>query len=275
MAQALVPLKDLVQAKTRLAGLLRPSERRALAQAMVEDVLAVVARHPALSRVTLLSDDPCAALLADKYAIRWWPESALEDQLLSGPGPARRDLNTLLAGASERLLRECVDEPLLVLHGDLPLLGSADITAVLACQRDSGALVIGCDRHGTGTNLLAFDGGSVPQFCFGPDSCQRHRNAAGSAAIRAAVLRRPGIAFDVDEPDDIAALMTIFAGSGKAVSGRGPAVHSAGLLCGSALGARIQLALGSPGGQPAKPDGQIHDPMATHIREQEQTEQVT
>ena len=40
MAQALLPLKDLVQAKTRLGGLLRPSERRALAQAMAEDVLA-------------------------------------------------------------------------------------------------------------------------------------------------------------------------------------------------------------------------------------------
>ena len=42
MAQALVPLKDLVQAKSRLSGLLRPSERRALAQAMAEDVLAVL-----------------------------------------------------------------------------------------------------------------------------------------------------------------------------------------------------------------------------------------
>ena len=34
MTQALVPLKDLVEAKSRLSGLLRPSERRALAQAM-------------------------------------------------------------------------------------------------------------------------------------------------------------------------------------------------------------------------------------------------
>ena len=36
MTRALVPLKDLVEAKSRLSGLLRPSERRALAQAMAE-----------------------------------------------------------------------------------------------------------------------------------------------------------------------------------------------------------------------------------------------
>ena len=41
--QALVPLKDLVEAKSRLSGLLRPTERRSLAQAMVEDVLSVPA----------------------------------------------------------------------------------------------------------------------------------------------------------------------------------------------------------------------------------------
>ena len=42
MAQALVPLKDLVLAKTRLSGVLTSVERRALAQAMVEDVLDVL-----------------------------------------------------------------------------------------------------------------------------------------------------------------------------------------------------------------------------------------
>ena len=41
MAQALVPLKDLVAAKSRLSGVLSPAERRSLAQAMVEDVLAL------------------------------------------------------------------------------------------------------------------------------------------------------------------------------------------------------------------------------------------
>ena len=36
MTQVLLPLKDLVKAKSRLSGLLSPSERRALAQAKSE-----------------------------------------------------------------------------------------------------------------------------------------------------------------------------------------------------------------------------------------------
>ena len=224
MAQALVPLKDLVQAKTRLAGLLRPSERRALAQAMVEDVLAVSSRHPQISRVTLVSDDPCAGLLASKYRIDCWPETDLDCH----------GLNAVVQRASERLITE-VDEPLLVLHGDLPLLTAADISAVLDCQQRLGGLVIACDQQGSGTNVLAFDRASVPVFCFGVDSCARHLAAARSAGVAAQVLQRWGTATDVDEARDLAVLMAALDGDSVG--------ETAGLLRDTRLGARIQLAL--------------------------------
>ena len=142
MAQALVPLKDLVQAKSRLAGLLSPSERRALAQAMVEDVLGVLSSHSQIRRVVLVSDDPAAGLLANQYATDCWSERSL----------GCRGLNAVIRQASQRLLAE-TDEPLLVLHGDLPLLTQTDISAVLQQQRQLDGLVIGCDLQGTGTNL--------------------------------------------------------------------------------------------------------------------------
>ena len=75
MVGALVPLKDLVVAKTRLGGLLRPAQRRALAQAMVEDVLTVLCAHPLVEQVALLSDDPGAHLLAGQYGLLHVPES--------------------------------------------------------------------------------------------------------------------------------------------------------------------------------------------------------
>jgi 2-phospho-L-lactate guanylyltransferase len=224
MAQALVPLKDLVQAKSRLAGLLRPSERRALAQAMVEDVLSVLSRHPGIDRVTLVSDDPGAGLLANKYAIDYLAENALG---CSG-------LNAVVQLVSTRLLADS-DDTLLVLHGDLPLLTGADISAVLQCQRQLGGLVIGCDQLGAGTNLLAFTAQSAPRFCFGVDSCANHLASARSAGVPVQVLRRPGIGLDVDEPGDLQAVMAALDcdGAGK----------TSDLLCGSALGARITLAL--------------------------------
>jgi 2-phospho-L-lactate guanylyltransferase len=224
VAQALVPLKDLVAAKSRLAGLLCPSERRALAQAMVEDVLAVLSAHTALDAVTLLSDDPAADLLAHSYGVRRCSEGEL----------GCRGLNAVVARASARLLAGA-GGPLLVLHGDLPLLTAADVSAALQLQRVTGGLVIGCDRHGTGTNLLAFDAGSAVPFCFGPDSCVGHQAAARAAAIPVAVLQRRGIALDVDQARDLAALLD------------GPALPAAGrtaaLLCGAGIGARLDLAL--------------------------------
>jgi 2-phospho-L-lactate guanylyltransferase len=224
MAQALVPLKDLVQAKSRLAGLLRPSERRALAQAMVEDVLGVLSRHPDIATITLVSDDPGAGLLAQKYGADSWPESSL-----GGGG-----LNPLIKNASERLL-ETGEQPLLVLHGDLPLLAGEDIDTVLARQRELGGLIIGCDRRGRGTNLLAFNAASIPKFCFGPDSCAAHAASAGSAGVPVEILQRSGIGVDVDEAADLRCILDRLH--------RHPASHTAKLLYATGLGDRVSLAL--------------------------------
>jgi 2-phospho-L-lactate/phosphoenolpyruvate guanylyltransferase len=224
MAQALLPLKDLVQAKTRLSGLLRPSERRALAQAMAEDVLTVLAEHTGIAQITLVSDDPGAQLLASKYGADCWPESAL----------ACRGLNSLIESASERLLAD-KEEALLVLHCDLPLLTGDDISAVLTAQRESGGLIIGCDRQGRGTNLLAFDADSTPRFSFGEDSCARHLASAHHAGFAVQIIRRAGIAVDIDEPADLKWVMECLHAN--------PASNTAGLLYQTELGARINLAL--------------------------------
>ena len=198
MAQALVPLKDLVAAKTRLSGLLCPSERRALAQAMVEDVLLTLASHPRLTRVTLVSDDPGAGLLAYKYGIE-----SLDESLLEGRG-----LNPVLESACERIMPGG-DEPLLVLHGDIPTLTHADIDAVLVKHAVRDTLVIGCDRHGVGTNLLAFTRLSKPRFAFGQNSCAAHEQSALKLGITASIMHRAGFALDVDLPEDIARLLEV------------------------------------------------------------------
>ena len=224
MAQALLPLKDLVQAKTRLSGLLRPSERRTLAQAMAEDVLAVLADHAGITQITLVSDDPCAELLARKYGAACWSESSL----------ACRGLNPLMQTAAERLMVSC-EEPMLVLHCDLPLLTADDVSAVLASQRALNGVVIGCDRKGRGTNLLAFGASTSPQFCFGIDSCIRHLASAQRAGFPAEILQRSGIAVDVDEPADLKCVMERL----HLV----PTRMTAALLHNTELGARIKLAL--------------------------------
>ncbi|MEH6581937.1 MAG: 2-phospho-L-lactate guanylyltransferase [Halioglobus sp.] len=226
MAQAIVPLKDLVSAKTRLSGLLRPAERRALAQAMAEDVLSVLSAHPDIDRVTLVSDDPGADLLASKYAVDF-----LDERILDGRG-----LNQILEKSCDRL---CLggEWPTLVLHGDLPLLSSDDITAVLREQDASAGLVVGCDRAFKGTNLLAFNVASRPPFHFGLDSCAKHRRAAEGAGIHVSILSRMGIGLDVDQPADVALLMCELR--------EGRSGHTAELLLQTELGKRIDMLIPS------------------------------
>ena len=224
MAQALVPLKDLVDAKTRLSGVLRPAERRALAQAMVEDVLTVLTGHRQINRVTLVSDDPGAGLLACKYGIDTVDEKSL----------GCRGLNPVINQSCDRLIGD-EDQPMLVLHGDIPLLSAADIDAVLRTQAESRGLVIGCDLQAQGSNLLAFDKGSRPQFSFGPGSCGLHSDRSREAGIPVTVINRLGIGLDIDDAADLALLMT------ELRTGR--TGHTASLLLQTQLGRRLEMLL--------------------------------
>ena len=225
MAQALLPLKDLVEAQSRLAGLLRPSERRALAQAMVEDVLGVLSGHPGISQITLVSDDPGADLLARKYGADCWSENSL----------GCRGLNPLIRCASERLLAGAEEPVLVVLHGDLPLLTAEDISVVLDSQRQLGGLILGCDRQGRGTNLLAFNAASMPDFCFGADSCAGHMASASKVGVPAHILQRTGISVDVDDAQDLKCVMRELHLKSDS--------NTAQLLNNTELGARVTLAL--------------------------------
>lgn len=222
MLTALLPLKDLVQAKSRLAGLLRPSERRALAQAMAEDVLQVLVGHGGIGRVVIVSDDPGARLLARNYGACCWTERELG---CSG-------LNAVLQCAGERVHAEGAGR-VLVLHADLPLICHNDLSAVVDAPEN--ALVLGPDRHGTGTNLVAARATLVPRFQFGAGSYARYIASARRANVPVYPLCRPGIGLDVDEPCDLAALLDVLHDhSGGATA---QLLHSEG------LGSRVRRAL--------------------------------
>lgn len=216
---ALVPLKNLADAKSRLAGLLTPSQRSGLARSMAEDVLSVLAEHPDIASLTLISGDPAVRQLAGEVAADF-----IAEQDLPGDG-----LNAAITAAVTRL-RQAGCRQLLVLHGDLPVLDSGDVSAALRLQAESGGLVIGCDAQRRGTNLLAFTADIEPHFQFGADSCEKHHSWAEQQAVPVEILQRPGIELDVDEPLDLVDLLQ--------VGEIGP--HTRRYLDESGLAARIQ-----------------------------------
>jgi 2-phospho-L-lactate/phosphoenolpyruvate guanylyltransferase len=193
MVWALVPVKDLVLAKSRLSGVLAPTERRSLAQAMVEDVLSALANHPGLEGALLVSDDPTAELLAHKYGAEWVAEAQLQSSGLNGA----------IAAARDYLAERGVDD-VMVLHGDIPLLTKGDISALLECYASADTdLVIGPDLAGGGTNTMLMPVQPQLPLHYGVDSCPAHQNAAQTLGMQVRILERETIGLDVDSPADL------------------------------------------------------------------------
>ena len=174
---ALVPFKPAGERKTRLADTLSAEERDNLAEQLFAHVLAVLGDVPRLTSVMVLS----------QVRPSHWP------------GPWRADsglgLNRELQAA-----RVGVAGPVMVLHSDLPLLAIADVTRLID-SAERGGLAIAPDRHGSGTNAIAIADQRVFDFTFGVDSYRLHRRQAGPGWRFVAV---PGLAIDIDTPEDLA-----------------------------------------------------------------------
>jgi 2-phospho-L-lactate guanylyltransferase len=91
----------------------------------------------------------------------------------------------------------------LTISCDLPLLEPSDLLAMLATETPNRCVAIAVDRRGQGTNaLLVTPAGLIP-YCYGPGSFAAHVERANDVGAQAAVVRRVGLAFDVDTADDL------------------------------------------------------------------------
>jgi 2-phospho-L-lactate/phosphoenolpyruvate guanylyltransferase len=203
---AILPVKSFGTAKQRLADMLGAGSRQALAQAMFSDVLSTLRHVPGLDEIAVVTGDRAAESAASGKRV-----TVLRDSTQSGQSDAA------MVGIQHALASGC-DRAVLV-PGDTPLLRPAEIAHLIAGTR---AVVIVPDRHGTGTNALALWPPDAIEPSFGPDSFARHLAAAEAAGVPHRVEEVPGLALDVDTPDDLAELAAALqAGHGQAPSTRG------------------------------------------------------
>jgi 2-phospho-L-lactate/phosphoenolpyruvate guanylyltransferase len=191
---AVLPVKNLEDAKQRLAGVLAPGERRALFAAMVEDVLGALAASRGLAGILVVTRDPLARRLADRYGAR-----VLLDADSCGHTAATTLGAQALAGEGAAGMVQ--------LPADLPLLRPEDVAAVLAAHREAPAVTLAPSRDGRGSNAVACSPPDVLPLRFGDDSFVPHLQAARRLGIEPQVVSRPGLALDVDTPGDLAAFL--------------------------------------------------------------------
>lgn len=187
---ALLPFRGLVNAKSRLAGVLGEDERRTLGLALLNRAIAAVA-GAGVERIAVVTRDPtlASAGLNDRAEVLVQSGAGLNAAVRQGQRWA-------LAGDADGLL---------ILLPDLPTLGVADVRAMVEAAAPDTA-VIAPDRHGTGTNALLLAPPDVIAPAFGVGSATRHRRSLALADIPVTDIERGGTHLDLDTPGDLLAL---------------------------------------------------------------------
>lgn len=173
---AVVPMKSMDLAKSRLASVLDAAGRHALARQMVDHVIGTL-KQAGFETVRVASGD-------------------------QGKG----DLNVDVTAAARLVESEGATDLLLVM-ADLPYLTVPDVAALIAAGRKSPVVI--AEAKDGGTNALLLRPPSVLKFSFATNqpSAALHGVEARKAGIEPLFISRPGLARDIDTPADLEALI--------------------------------------------------------------------
>jgi 2-phospho-L-lactate/phosphoenolpyruvate guanylyltransferase len=190
---AAVPVKEFAGAKQRLAPLLSPLQRRALAAAMLGDVLTALAAAP-LAGIMVNTVDPEAAALARACGAR-----VVDRDTRAGHTAAVAAMARILAGEGAASMLTC--------PGDIPLATAAEIAAVLEAHRPAPSLTIVPARDERGSNAVLLSPPDLMALRFGDDSFLPHLAAARRHGLEPTVVRLRGFGLDLDTPADVDAFL--------------------------------------------------------------------
>ncbi|MBV9752150.1 MAG: 2-phospho-L-lactate guanylyltransferase [Hyphomicrobiales bacterium] len=193
---AVVPVKKLTRAKSRLGNVLSPAARRRLVLTMLEDVLATLRGAPTIGPIVVVTADRWVALVGEREGARILRE-----------GPTLGLNSALRLGA--RQTRKEGAKRLLFIPADVPFATAAEVGAVveasLSCERD-GAVIVPAKKGG-GTNALMLSPPKALSPSFGEDSFAAHCRQAVERCLELKVVQLPGLGMDIDEPTHLTALI--------------------------------------------------------------------
>ena len=191
----LVPIKNTATAKQRLASILDQPARTKLAQTMLHDVLSVLHQWKDRPRVGIVTGDRYATTLAEIYKFEVIADT-------DNPGET---------GAIEMATQVCLErgeEFTLVIPADIPLIQSWELEEILKTAPEQGAVLVPAG-DGRGTNAAFRRPANLFPLRFGNDSFKPHHAAAQATGKPCVILNLPGIAVDVDNPEDLQQLSSL------------------------------------------------------------------
>ncbi len=182
-----IPVKRLVDAKTRLSEMLTSKERSLLVTAMFQDVLTAAKHCSRVDRVLVVTPDEAVAHLT--------AESGAE-VLLEGQNDG---LNQAVKLGVDRALKLRMKR-LLILHADLPLVRPKDLASFF--QRDH-EVIIAPSHMRDGTNAMSLTPPDAIRSRYGRMSFDTHLALARSMGFEPLVIWNRRIALDIDVSRDL------------------------------------------------------------------------
>jgi len=174
----LIPIKNFLDAKTRLRHRLASNELEQLARELASGVIAAWAPR----RCVVLCDDDDVAMFARSHGA----------DVLTVPAGG---LNIAVHDGYQRL--GIGYEQVIISHADLATpsgLGTVEFPA---------GLTIVTDRHGLGTNVMALPARLDFEFAYGTDSAERHRAEGERCGLSISIITDSPWGFDIDDPEDL------------------------------------------------------------------------
>ncbi len=187
----LVPFKDPVESKKRLAGALSPEQRRALALALFDQTLAV------LTSVSTVD----VAVITDSDAITRRAKAA-GALVVSDAGA---DGETAAVTAATRWSVTQGYERQLVVPADMAALDPADVRTLLDTCLPSPSVVFAPAVGEDGTNAILTSPPDCLPYRFGAASFPEYLERSAALGLHVRVLRLTSLVLDIDTPEDLAA----------------------------------------------------------------------
>jgi 2-phospho-L-lactate guanylyltransferase len=185
---ALVPVKALNVAKSRLAAYLSWQQRETLVMNMLQHVLQVLLADRLIEHVSVVSPDTRVL----EHARFWGAQPLKEEQHGHNSALQAAAMREQAAGATA----------ILTISADLPLLCISDIQGMIEQSRKH-AVVLAPSQEGTGTNAILMRPPLALPYLFGLNSRQRYQQAARQEKLNSVLYTSIGLAMDIDTIDDL------------------------------------------------------------------------
>ena len=184
---AVIPMKPLIDGKSRLAGVFTDEQRGDLVIGMLTTVIDAV-KGAGVDSFIIVGGDERVAKVGEETGGKW----------IQDPGT---DLNDTLKTVFAQILNS--GQSALFLAGDLPFLKSADVYSLVRTSGNQKNIALAPAKKDGGTNGILVPPGIEFEPQMGQRSFAKHLAQAAAAEKSVAIETSDGLGCDLDTTDDL------------------------------------------------------------------------